>query len=111
MVALAAIWIASDPESEVLGLVSNAWAGFGAAFGPLIILSLVWKRMTGAGAVAGLVVGAGVVAAWIALGWNSELPGFDGGLYEIVPGFIAAWLATWAVSKLTYRSPERIAAS
>ena len=110
LVALAAIWIASDPESEVLGLVSNAWAGFGAAFGPLIILSLVWKRMTGAGAVAGLVVGAGVVAAWIALGWNSELPGFDGGLYEIVPGFIAAWLATWAVSKLTYRSPERMTA-
>ncbi|MBX7535679.1 sodium/proline symporter PutP [Qipengyuania sp. GH1] len=108
LVALAAIWIASDPESEVLGLVSNAWAGFGAAFGPLIILSLVWNRMTGAGAVAGLVVGAGVVAAWIALGWNSALPGFDGGLYEIVPGFIAAWLATWAVSKATYRSPTPV---
>lgn len=108
LVALAAIWIASDPESEVLGLVSNAWAGFGAAFGPLIILSLIWNRMTGAGAVAGLVVGAGVVAAWIALGWNSALPGFDGGLYEIVPGFIAAWLATWVVSKATYRSPTPV---
>ncbi|MDG6077584.1 sodium/proline symporter PutP [Erythrobacter litoralis] len=101
LVALAAIIIASDPESEVLGLVSNAWAGFGAAFGPLILLSLTWKRMTGAGAVAGLVTGAGVVAAWIALGWNAQLPGFDGGLYEIVPGFIAAWLATWLVSKAT----------
>ena len=106
LVALAAIWIASDPDSEVLGLVSNAWAGFGAAFGPLIILSLVWDRMTGAGAVAGLVVGAGTVAAWIALGWNSQLPGFDGGLYEIVPGFIAAWLATWLVSKATYSARE-----
>ena len=110
LVALAAIAIAADPESQVLGLVSNAWAGFGAAFGPLIILSLTWNRMTGAGAVAGLVVGAGTVAAWIALGWNSELPGFEGGLYEIVPGFIAAWLAIWLVSKATARSHEPLPA-
>ena len=105
LVALAAILIASDPDSEVLGLVSNAWAGFGAAFGPLIILSLTWNRMTGAGALAGLVTGAAVVVAWIALGWNSELPGFDGGLYEIVPGFIAAWLAIVLISRATYREP------
>lgn len=103
LVALAAIWIASDPDSEVLGLVSNAWAGFGAAFGPLILLSLTWDRMTGWGAVAGLVTGAAVVAAWIALGWNTQTPGLDGGLYEIVPGFIAAWLAIWLVSKATWR--------
>ena len=101
LVAIAAIIIASDPESEVLGLVSNAWAGFGAAFGPLIILSLTWDRMTGAGAVAGLVTGATVVMAWIALGWNAALPGMDQGLYEIVPGFIASWLAIVLVSKAT----------
>lgn len=105
LVALVAIWIASDRNSEVLELVSNAWAGFGAAFGPLIILSLTWKRMTGAGAVAGLVTGAAVVAIWIALKWNIKLPGFDQGLYEIVPGFIAAWLAIWLVSKATWREP------
>ena len=70
----------------------------------MIILSLTWK-MTGAGAVAGLVTGAATVAAWIALGWNSELPGFDGGLYEIVPGFIAAWLAIVLVSKATAKAP------
>ncbi|MCA0910865.1 sodium/proline symporter PutP [Qipengyuania gaetbuli] len=110
LVALAAIWIARDPESQVLGLVSNAWAGFGAAFGPLIILSLTWDRMTGAGAVAGLVTGAAVVAAWIALGWNAQLPGFDGGLYEIVPGFIAAWLAIWLVSKATAPDGKQAAA-
>jgi SSS family solute:Na+ symporter len=110
LVALAAIWVASDPESQVLGLVANAWAGFGAAFGPLIILSLVWDKMTGSGAVAGLVVGAGTVAAWIALGWNSRLPGLDGGLYEIVPGFIAAWLAIVLVSKATYSAPQARAA-
>jgi SSS family solute:Na+ symporter len=100
LVALAAIAIASDPDSQVLGLVSNAWAGFGAAFGPLIILSLTWDKMTGAGAVAGLVTGAAVVAAWIAMGLNTDFIGGQG-LYEIVPGFIAAWIAIVIVSKAT----------
>ena len=100
LVSIAAIVIASDPESGVLALVANAWAGFGAAFGPLIILSLTWKRMTGAGAVAGLIVGAGVVMAWIALGWNGEFLGGPG-VYEIIPGFIASWLAIWLVSRAT----------
>lgn len=99
-VALAAIFLARDPDSQVLGLVSNAWAGFGAAFGPLIILSLTWRGMTGAGAVAGLVTGAVVVAAWILLGWNASFLGGEG-IYEILPGFIAAWLAIWLVSKAT----------
>jgi SSS family solute:Na+ symporter len=100
LVAAAAMVIAADPDSEVLGLVANAWAGFGAAFGPLILLALTWKRMTGAGAVAGLVTGAGVVAAWIALGWNKAFLGGPG-LYEIVPGFAAALLAIVVVSALT----------
>lgn len=97
LVALVAIAIARDPDSEVLGLVSNAWAGFGAAFGPLILLSLTWKRMTGAGAVAGLVSGAAVVIAWIALGWNAEFMGGPG-VYEIIPGFVAALAAIVGVS-------------
>lgn len=101
LVALVAIAIASDPDSQVLGLVANAWAGFGAAFGPLILLALTWDRMTGAGAVAGLVTGAAVVAGWIALGWNAALPGMDAGLYEMVPGFVAAWLAIVLVSRVT----------
>lgn len=100
LVALAAIAIASDPDSQVLGLVSNAWAGFGAAFGPLIILSLTWDRMTGAGAVAGLVTGAAVVALWIVFDLNSDFIAGQG-LYEIAPGFIAAWLAIVIVSKAT----------
>lgn len=100
LVAAAALVIAADPESEVLGLVANAWAGFGAAFGPLILLALTWDRMTGAGAVAGLVTGAGMVAGWIALGWNAEFLGGPG-LYEIVPGFFAAMAAIVVVSLLT----------
>ncbi|MCB2086077.1 MAG: sodium/proline symporter PutP [Sphingomonadaceae bacterium] len=96
LVALAALAIASDPESEVLGLVSNAWAGFGAAFGPLMILALTWPRMTGAGALAGLAVGAGTVMAWIATGAGAAT-----GVYEIIPGFVAAWIAIVVVSGVT----------
>ncbi len=99
LVALAAIAIASDPDSQVLGLVSNAWAGFGAAFGPLIVLSLTWDRMTGKGAVAGLVTGALVVLAWISAGLNTSFMGGPG-VYEIIPGFIAAWIAIVLVSRL-----------
>jgi len=109
LVAVAAIVIASEPDSGVLALVSNAWAGFGAAFGPLIILSLTWKRMTGAGAVTGLIVGAGTVMAWIALGWNGEFLGGPG-VYEIIPGFVAAWLAIWLVSLVTAKDAETMAA-
>src|SRR3546814_16034339 len=64
LIALVALWLARDPDSKVLGLVSYAWAGFGAAFGPVVILSLFWQRMTRNGALAGLVVGAGTVIAW-----------------------------------------------
>ena len=105
LVSVAAILIARNPDSGVLALVANAWAGFGAAFGPLIILSLTWKRMTGAGGVAGLIVGAAVVMGWIALGWNGEFLGGPG-VYEIIPGFIAAWLAIWLVSLATAKSAQ-----
>ena len=97
LVALVAGFIALDPNSEVLGLVSNAWAGFGAAFGPLILLSLMWKRMTGAGAVAGLVTGAVVVIVWISLGWNESFFGGEG-IYEIIPGFVIAMAAIVGIS-------------
>ncbi|MBS63847.1 proline:sodium symporter [Salinisphaera sp. C84B14] len=105
IVGLVAAFIARDPESQVLGLVSNAWAGFGAAFGPLIILSLTWPRMSGTGAVAGLVAGAATVLAWILLGFNNSFLGGPG-VYEIIPGFIVAWLAIYGVSLATQTSGE-----
>ena len=77
LIALLAIVLASNPESKVLGLVAYAWAGFGAAFGPLIILSLFWKRMTLNGALAGMIMGATVVILWKNLF-------ADTGLYEII---------------------------
>ncbi|ETX14572.1 proline:sodium symporter [Roseivivax halodurans JCM 10272] len=104
-VGIVAAFIAADPESQVLGLVANAWAGFGAAFGPLVILSLTWRRMTGAGAVAGLVVGAATVILWISLGWNGEFLGGPG-IYEIIPGFIAAFIAIIAVSLMGQEQNE-----
>lgn len=104
-VGLVAALIASDPESQVLGLVSNAWAGFGAAFGPLIILSLMWPRTNGAGAIAGLVVGAVTVMIWISLGWNSSFMGGPG-VYEIIPGFLAAFVAIVVVSLATRDADE-----
>ncbi|QSB05613.1 sodium/proline symporter PutP [Natronoglycomyces albus] len=77
----------------VLDIVAYAWAGFGAAFGPVILLSLYWKRMTWVGALAGMVVGAATVMVW-----NQTDP-FGWGLYEIVPGFALATLAIFVGSK------------
>jgi len=108
LVALVAIYIARDPDSQVLGLVSNAWAGFGAAFGPLILLSLTWQRMTSASAVAGLVTGAVVVIGWISLGWNAAFMGGPG-VYEIIPGFLAALVAIVGVSLMGSRSNAKMA--
>lgn len=105
LVGLVAAFIARDPDSQVLGLVSHAWAGFGAAFGPLIILSLTWSRMSGTGAVAGLVAGAVTVIVWIALGWDDSFLGGEG-VYEIIPGFVVAWIAIYLVSLVTQTSGE-----
>ena len=100
LVGIVAAFIASDENSQVLGLVSNAWAGFGAAFGPLIILSLMWSRTNGNGAIAGMVVGALTVMVWIALGWNGSFMSGPG-VYEIIPGFIASFIAIIVVSNAT----------
>lgn len=105
LVGVIAAIIAGDPNSKVLGLVSHAWAGFGAAFGPLMILALTWKRMSGSGAVAGLVAGALTVIIWISLGWDSSFMGGPG-VYEIIPGFIVAWLAIYFVSMATESTGE-----
>ncbi len=105
IVGLVAVVIASDEDSQVLGLVSNAWAGFGAAFGPLIILSLMWPRTNGAGAIAGMVVGAATVMIWISLGWSGSFMGGPG-IYEIIPGFIASMVAIVVVSSLTADAGE-----
>ncbi|MBM7603783.1 sodium/proline symporter [Metabacillus crassostreae] len=93
-VSILALWLAWEQNNTILGLVSYAWAGFGAAFGPVIILSLYWVRMTKWGALAGMVMGALTVIIWSNLGL-SEI------MYEIVPGFAASLLAIYLVSIFT----------
>ena len=93
LIAVVAIFLAANPENRVLGLVSYAWAGFGAAFGPVVILSLVWKGMTRNGALAGMLLGALTVILWKNFfGWT--------GLYEIIPGFILATIGILLFSRV-----------
>ncbi|MDO9322191.1 MAG: sodium/proline symporter PutP [Pseudomonas sp.] len=93
LVALVAIGLAANPENRVLGLVSYAWAGFGAAFGPVVIFSVLWKGMTRNGALAGMLLGAVTVILWKNFfGWT--------GLYEIIPGFILASLGILIFSRI-----------
>ncbi|MEE4196048.1 MAG: sodium/proline symporter PutP [Bacteroidales bacterium] len=93
-IAIIAFYISTDQESTVLSLVAYAWAGFGAAFGPLIILSLYHKNISAAGALAGMITGAATVLIW------KQLEGGIFELYEILPGFIFALLAIGIFSKL-----------
>ncbi len=105
VIAVVALMIAMNPNcAGIMALVECAWAAFGAAFGPAIILSLYWKRFTYKGAVAGIVVGFAVDALWYAFLSTST------GLYEIIPGFIASVIAAVVVSLLDKKPSAEIEA-
>lgn len=112
IIAVVLAWIAKDDKSfissSILAIVSFAWAGFGAAFGPIIILSLWWRKLTASGALWGMITGAVVVVVWHYLLNNGDKSiVFNTMLYEILPGFILSWLVTYIVSRLTYKpNPE-----
>lgn len=91
-ISLVAFLLALDRESTVLSLVAYAWAGFGAAFGPVVLFSLFWRRMTRNGALAGMVVGAATVIMW------KQRSGGLFDVYEILPGFLLASTAILLVS-------------
>lgn len=93
VVALIAGALAWTQNDTILALVAFAWAGFGAAFGPAVLLSLFWRRYTAAGALAGMIAGAIVVFTWQYTPWSS--------LYEIIPGFIANLVIGITVSLVT----------
>ncbi|KOO03273.1 sodium/proline symporter PutP [Vibrio nereis] len=103
-ISIVALILAMTPDSSVLGLVSYAWAGFGAAFGPALILSLYWSRMNRNGALAGIIIGGVTIVVWKQLsgGW------FD--VYEIVPGIIFSTIAIISVSLLTGEPEESVKA-
>ncbi|WHR53162.1 sodium/proline symporter PutP [Vibrio furnissii] len=102
IISIIALILAMTPDSSVLGLVSYAWAGFGAAFGPALVLSLYWARMNRNGALAGILVGGITIVVWKQLsgGW------YD--VYEIVPGIIFSTIAIVAVSLLTGEPEETV---
>ncbi len=108
VVALLAILLAQDPNSSILNIVSNAWAGFGAAFGPVVILSLYWKKMSKDGALAGIITGATTVLLWIYLPVTINGQSLSSIVYEIVPGFIVCTLTILIVSKFTYKASSEI---
>ena len=98
VIALIAIVIALDEESVIFKVVSFAWAGFGATFGPLMIFSLFWKRVNRAGAIAGMISGAGMVFLWKLV--ISKIGGVFA-IYELLPAFILSSVCIVVVSLLT----------
>ncbi|MDP2523670.1 sodium/proline symporter PutP [Neptunomonas phycophila] len=102
--SIIALLLALNPDSSVLGLVSYAWAGFGAAFGPTLVLSLYWSAMNRKGALAGVVVGGLTVVVW------KQLSGGLFDLYEIVPGIVFATIAIVAVSLATGEPSDEVKA-
>lgn len=102
-VMLAALVMALNPSNNILGLVSNAWAGFGAAFGPVILLSLYWSRMNHAGATAGILAGAGTVLFWIYAPVQIDGMPLAEVIYELVPGFILSLFAAVTASLMAQR--------
>ena len=111
-VSLVAIALAMNTQSEffkvVMKMVSFAWAGFGAAFGPLILLALFWKRTNLAGAVAGMLVGSVTCFVWkfVLSGFVAAHPVF--GLYELAPGFLLSFVATVVVSLVTKKPSQEM---
>jgi len=95
VVAMIAVVLAYHPSDTILTLVGYAWAGFGSAFGPAILLSLYWKRTNKWGVLAGMIVGAVVVIAWV------QIPSLKAIMYEMVPGFFCSLLTVIVVSLLT----------
>ena len=101
-IAVVAVFIAANPNSgTIMGLVENAWGVFGAAFGPVIMLSLFWKRFTFGGAVVGIATGAIVDIGWLVLLKST-------GVYEIIPGFFAGLIAAVVVSLLSKAPSQEV---
>ncbi|WP_322645544.1 sodium/proline symporter PutP [Oerskovia flava] len=101
VVAVVASLLALDPGGTILQLVAFAWAGFGASFGPAVLLALFWRKLSATGALAGMVAGAVTVIVW-------NLTGLSDVMYEIVPGFVVNVIVAVVVSTFTYRPDPAI---
>ena len=108
VVGFVAVLLALNPQNSILGLVSNAWAGFGAAFGPVLLGSLYWKRMNWQGALSGMIGGAVVVLLWILLPVGPDGVVLSSVIYEIIPGVVASTLLIIVVSLSTGGAPSGV---
>ncbi len=105
LIAVLGVFLARDPQSSVFGIVSFAWAGFGAGFGPLVICSLYWKRTTLQGAIAGMISGGATIFIWKYL--VKPLGGIWG-IYELLPAFLVSLCFIIVVSLCTKETSEAI---
>lgn len=101
VVAAALAWARTD---SILGLVAFAWAGFGASFGPIILLSLYWRKLNVQGALVGMIAGAATTVIW------HQFPILAGAMYEIAPGFAVNLILAWMVSTITWKPQPEIEA-
>ena len=106
-IAILGVIIARDPESSVFGIVSFAWAGFGASFGPIVICSLFWKRTTLSGAICGMVTGGVMVFVWKYL--IKPIGGIFG-VYELLPAFLVSIAVIVVVSLISKKPSDEIVA-
>lgn len=104
LISVIACILALNPKDSIMGIVSNAWAGFGASFGPAILFSIYWKRVTLKGTVAGIISGAATVILWC---YVFKL---NGELYAIIPGFIISAIITVVVSLIDKKPSDEVVA-
>ena len=108
-IAIIAFLIALNPNNSVMSLVSYAWAGLGAAFGPTMLLSLFWKRMTMSGALAGMISGGATVIIWKQFLGKTLLVGSDGTvLYELIPAFVISIIFIVVVSLISPKPSQKV---
>ena len=105
VIALIAAFMARDPNSSVFRVVSFAWAGFGAAFGPTVLFGLFWRRSNKWGALAGMITGGAMVFVWK---YMIAPMGGAWAIYELLPAFIAASIAIVVVSLLTSKPDAEV---
>ncbi len=107
VISVIAVFLALDPKSSVFGIVSFAWAGFGAVFGPVILFALFWKRTTKWGALSGMILGGATIFIWKFV-IRAEFAGTVLDIYELLPAFIIACVAIVVVSLLTKKPDEEV---
>ncbi|GHU49115.1 sodium:proline symporter [Clostridia bacterium] len=107
-VSVVAYIIATDRSSSIMQLVSNAWSGFGSAFGALVLLSLYWKRVNRAGAAAGIISGGLTVIIWDYIPLGAQTLAASTGLYSLAPGFALSLIFTVVISLLTKEPPKEV---